>query len=45
MNLISLIRRHNDLKHLQNEHEQMIQDYNKMEQSNMQGKNILGWYH
>jgi hypothetical protein len=30
MNLINLIGRHNDLKHLQNEHEQMIQDYNKM---------------
>jgi hypothetical protein len=26
---------HNDLKHLQSEHEQMTQVYNKMEQSNM----------
>jgi len=30
MNFINLIWRHNNL-HFQNEHEQMIQDYNKME--------------
>ncbi len=32
---------HNDLKHLQSEHEQMIQDYNKMEQSSIQQKKII----
>jgi hypothetical protein len=32
---------HNDLKHLQSEHESMIQDYNKMEQSSIQQEKII----
>jgi hypothetical protein len=32
---------HNDLKHLQSEHEHMMWDYNEMEQSSMEQQNII----
>lgn len=32
---------HDDLKHLQTNHEQIMWDYNKMEESNMQEQNTI----